>query len=729
MEEEDDIFFEEVADAEFARQASAESHKRQRHNRKRARRKIAEADALNEVGVVPDPDEELLALREHYANDYVDMHYKIFTNSTGIKPFGKVQIESVKHTHHTLTHGGRIVIAEPRGYGKTTRTSNNALAAVLQGKVRFIVILASSLTKAEDIIESIKTELVDNEELAKLYPATCACFEHLNERVSRAKFQTYGGEPTNILYSKSTIRFPTIPGEKSSGSVIMVRSKDNVRGMMHKVKYGPDSGKVLRPDFVFLDDIQTDEEAESPTTVKKIIRTIKKSVMFAGSHAKRISVVNCCTPIAAGDVASHFILNEPGWSRVVTKMLEKEPCEEGMHLWMGEYARILLDYNKDEVGSQTKAALAALEFYKQNQEVMDRGAVVTWDWAYGWAEDPQVEITALQHAMNFRILEGEDSFQTECQCNVVVEDKELGELKATEAEMLVKIHRHTRFYCPIETKHIVTHIDVNESILTYMTVASPDVIEPHIIDYGTYPKQPGMTWKKGNIMNTIQSVYSSIPETNLRVYQALYDFLEDFGNMIYKREDGVEFTNHVVLIDSSGRMVDEVVKVCRESSFRSILTPTYGHYYGAKERPMSEKNYGAGAQKFDHCVHVPRTDNLGMSLLVDTNYMKTKAHEGWKTRMAHPTSISIFPEEYTGQHSIIYNHNLAEDPFKDYFEREDRTVTIWKNVSRNDNEYFDNLVGCLAGLCKRGAVFRTRVRGGAKKSYNMSEYMKQDKSI
>ena len=722
----DEIIWDEEFDPEEAKKVTHESYQRYKKERTNKKRKLAAMDIVNEVGAAPVPTPEILAERKFYEDNYVEMHQKIFKNSTGIKPFGQVQIDSIQHTHHALTYGGRVVIAEPRGFGKTTRTSNNALAAILQGKIRYALIIAASVAKASDILEGIKTELIDNEELARLYPAVCACFQHLDEKVQRAKHQTYNGHPTYIGYSKDKIRFPYIEGEPFAGSIIQVRSKDNVRGVNTKLRYGPDSGRVLRPDFVFLDDIQTDEEAESPPVVTKIVRTIKKSILFAGGHSKRLSAVKCCTPIAAGDVATHFLLNEPSWQVVTYKMMERMP--DNMEIWLGEYAKILNDFDKSELGGYTRAAIRAMEFYRENREEMDRGAIPSWEWAYGWDESPITELSATQHAMNFLIREGEESFQSECQCNVVIDSNNDAKVKATPQEILAKVHSQERYTCPINCRHIVTHIDVNDNILTYVTVASPEIIEPFIIDYGTYPRQSGAYWAKSKLLSSMREVYKDIPEPQLRVYQGVKDFLDSFGDMVYRREDGVQFQNNLIVIDANGRWHEYILRAVRESKFRHIIIPSYGRFYAAKDKPMSEQSFSAACMKHHHCVTTPSSDRMGTSLSVDVNYFKTKVHEGWKTRFGMPTSISLFPEEWPGQHNLLADHHQTEEPTQDFWEKENRTVYIWKDSKKHDNEFFDNLTNALAGLCKLGCQFKTQT-GAVNKQYDINAYLKQQKKM
>ena len=102
------------------------------------------------------------------------------------------------------------------------------------------------------------------------------------------------------------------------------------------------------------------------------------------------------TPVIAGDVAWHFLHNEQSWEYIKYKMLEKFPDNDKW--WMEEYAKVYLDYDRTILGDRTRAALAARELLEQNYEYAHEGAEWTWDHAYGWDEDPQTEISPVQHA-------------------------------------------------------------------------------------------------------------------------------------------------------------------------------------------------------------------------------------------------------------------------------------------------------------------------------------------
>jgi len=80
-----------------------------------------------------EPTEEGLEMRQIYLNNFPLAHREIFTASSGIKPLGPVQVDSANHSHRIITHGGRLIKLEPRGFGKTTRSTNETLLGVLGG--------------------------------------------------------------------------------------------------------------------------------------------------------------------------------------------------------------------------------------------------------------------------------------------------------------------------------------------------------------------------------------------------------------------------------------------------------------------------------------------------------------------------------------------------------------------------------------------------------------------
>jgi hypothetical protein len=68
----------------------------------------------------------------------------LFPNSTGLKPFGSIQRDSIAHDYQVILRGGRVFKAELRGYGTTIRTGNAALEGVCYGCRRMIPVFSAN---------------------------------------------------------------------------------------------------------------------------------------------------------------------------------------------------------------------------------------------------------------------------------------------------------------------------------------------------------------------------------------------------------------------------------------------------------------------------------------------------------------------------------------------------------------------------------------------------------
>lgn len=700
----------------------AELVKAEKEKLKKKRR----ADKLNEVGVVPGLSPEIMYLRHRYRSDYTLIHEDLFPNSTGIKPFGERQKESIRHSQYFVQNGTHVVKCEPRGFTKTSRSTNEGLYGVLDGDIKYLVIVASNTEKAEEIITSVMAELMTNDRLEKLFPRVIACFRHTEKNPRKSLSQTYNGVPTYLYYNNGFIVFPYIDGEPSSGAIIDIRARKNVRGIYHTVETGEFAGKRQRPTHAILDDIQTDEEAENPNTARKIINLIKKSIMMAGGHDTGISIMMNGTPIAPGDVTHHFLFNEP-WQHMIYQMLPKRATRED--IWFGEYQDILLDFEKTIPGSKLEAERKALAFYQANREIMDEGAEASWEWCYRWNSKIPVECSAIQHAYNIMILEGMDVFESECQCNVAGANLDETITYCTAEKISQNIHPRPRYVLQVKDRHVVTHVDVNKPFLTYMTVSSPDVIQPQIIDYGSYPQYPVFP-QKGKQTYTLKSMLEAEHGQELIgedvTYLAVKTLVKKLANMRYKREDGVEFPNHLILVDSKYH-AEWVYKAIRDSGVPNCH-PIQGQKFGAKDKTIAKMHYSDAAKKYHHCVLVPTDDRTLLRCTNDIHYMWTQAHICFSREPDTAGAASLFlpPEGSELMHYVVGQHLRAEQPIKDIDPKTGREVTIWEPTpGGGDNELGDNFVGCLAGLSMRGVKFKVQSEVTAS-TYDINDFFKDN---
>ena len=692
---------------------------------KERRRKERLQDERYEVGVIPDSSPEIIADRQRYLDDYTLVHSELFPYSTGLKPLGPAQTDAVKHSQYFIQKGTNILKCEPRGFGKTSRSTNEAIIGVLQGFIPYLVIVASNVEKAEEIISSVMTELFTNEKLFRLYPRAIMCFRKTEKEPRKAISQTYAGNPTYLYYNNGFIVFPYIDGEPSSGAIIDIRARKNVRGIYHTIESGEFAGTRQRPTHVILDDIQTDEEAENPKTADKIVKLIKRSIMRAGGHDRSIAVMMNGTPIAPGDVTHHFLLNEP-WPHVVYRMLESRATHEDM--WFGKYQDLLLGFDKQKPGDKIRAAKEAKDYYAENHEAMTHGAKANWEWCYEWNNPLGLELDAIQHAYNIMIIEGMDVFESECQCNVSEANIDESITYCTAKHIATRQSARGRYLVGLRERHIVTHIDVNKPFLTYMTVASPPDLQPSIIDYGSLPEYTTVQ-EKSKVRATLTDYFSkSTGQQDLLledvIYMAVKELVKNLSNRRFKREDNVELNHGAILIDSRW-LGDEVYRAVRDSGAPNTY-PVQGQSIKAKDKPMGQRSYTEGSTLYDHCVMLATRDRM-LRLTSDVNYFKTQAHILFSREPNTTGSAVWFQEEYYNQHHLAAMHFNAEIPTKDVDPKSGFTVTVWEEKPMTlDNEYFDNFCGCLAGLSMLGVDFTYNPKNNLQRM-SVSDYIKSQR--
>lgn len=98
-----------------------------------------------------------------------------------------------------------------------------------------------------------------------------------------------------------------------------------------------------------------------------------------------------------------------------------------------------------------------------------------------------------------------------------------------------------------------------------------------------------------------------------------------------------------------------------------------------------------------------------MVLYTDVSFMKTTLHKGFKTRIGMPGCVTLYKAMYPEEHRLLVNHCTLEDPEIDTDPKNPKkTKIIWKTpIKQPNNDFFDNLTGCLAGLAALDCSFST----------------------
>lgn len=249
---------------------------------------------------------------------------------------------------------GREVHEAPRGEAKSTYETQlgtlwcicraNYLAELVpqaskKARKWMIVITMNTLEQAAEMLEAIKAELDSNPRLDADFP--------------KAVGQGRIWQATTVVTANGIKIRTGGTGKK-------------MRGM----KNGPH-----RPDLVFLDDLENDENVRDKDQRDKVESFVLKAVIGLAGPSGGMDVFWPGTSLHY-DAAINRVSRKPGWRRKVFKSIMKWP--DRMDLWEQWEGIYTSASTSDEEGAQEAAEAAALAFYQKNKAAMDAGAVVSW---------------------------------------------------------------------------------------------------------------------------------------------------------------------------------------------------------------------------------------------------------------------------------------------------------------------------------------------------------------
>ncbi|GAP37890.1 phage terminase large subunit [Piscinibacter sakaiensis] len=256
--------------------------------------------------------------------------------------------------------GQRDAIAAPRGEAKSTKVSMSFVTwCLVTGAQWYVVIVMDAFDQAAEMLEAIKAELDTNPRIASDFP----------EAAGQGKVWRAG-----VIV--------TANGRK----VEAFGSAKKIRGRRH----GPH-----RPGLAILDDIENDENVNTPAQRDKLQKFVTSSVLNLGPPDDSMHAILIGTVLHYDSVLARFLRN-PLWNRKVFKAILQWPAR--MDLWE-EFEGLLLNAENAQAGEA-----AAMAMYREHQAEMDRDAVVSWP-----AVRPLVQL------MLRRAREGHSAFDSEQQ--------------------------------------------------------------------------------------------------------------------------------------------------------------------------------------------------------------------------------------------------------------------------------------------------------------------------
>jgi hypothetical protein len=188
-----------------------------------------------------------------FCETYFHQTFHMAWSPDHLKVIGKIEL--------AVLQGGLFAMAMPRGSGKTSLCEVACLWSLLYGHRDFIALIGSDEEHAEEMLESIKSELENNALIEEDFSEVAGPIRALEGIHQRAAGQLYQTHRTHIEWTSKEIVLPTIPNSRASAGIIKVTG---ITGRIRGMKYKRPDGRSVRPSLVLLDDPQTDESARSP---------------------------------------------------------------------------------------------------------------------------------------------------------------------------------------------------------------------------------------------------------------------------------------------------------------------------------------------------------------------------------------------------------------------------------------------------------------------------------
>ena len=585
-----------------------------------------------------------------------------------------------------IDNGGHFALAMPRGHGKTTILKWSLLYVMLTGKRRYVVVVAATAELAGALTDFVRAQLIESPTLLEHYPHVCHYAKATEGKAIKAKYMLRRDfKPLGLGWGKATLILPTPMGRDapypSDGAVLEGHGLTGaIRGKWRDDK----AGKVMRPDFVLLDDPQTRESAESPSQCAMRERIITGDVLGLAGPRKKIAAVMPCTVIRKGDLAHRFLDHavHPEWQGMTFQLVKKWPDAQDT-LWK-EYADILREGLGNGEGSG-----AATAYYKKNRAAMDAGAEVAWA-----ARVRDGEISAIQTAENL-LIESGSQFWAEYQNDP--QNVASGQYELTVDQILAHATDLPRLHLPERANHLVGHADINRTGLHWCATAFDQAMTAHVVAYGNWPPR-GDLWAQNATAQVRQaSIYRGLSELMGQVAAA------DF------RRGGAQVRPSLFLIDASYE-AETVHRFCESWRGPFRCMPAIGraaHRYRWSKATL----VGRPAEQ----AHVQRPQSrLCPYVMANVDHWREVAQRAWLAEVGEAGGCTIHAVSNPRAHVPFAEHVTAEKLAQKY-ETELGWRWEWTHAVGSHWDWGDALTGCwvaaaLEGLSSSGMESQKVVR-------------------
>ena len=510
-----------------------------------------------------------------------------------------------------ILFGGLKHVRWPRGKGKTTWVKIAMIWAAVYGYKFFMVIVEKVKGMAKVVAMEIWKRIRVMPKIAADFPEFAIPMNDVEMTPQRMRTQTYHGKQTDMRQDVSNfhyLKLPTVAGYSNTGAIIAYRGADQaLRGI------NIDS---MRPDFIFLDDPQTDEDAKNPTTCDRIEKEINGAVLGSGETDEFISAVMATTPIEPDDISERFADPErhPEWNteteRLVVTFGPKDPM-----------AKFINMYGLDPS--------AAHLFYVEHRAELEDGVEMMdpEDYKHG------VECSAYEHALYLLATKKHQAFFAEYQMQPT---KRQGIHKVTVKRIMENVNGVDCCVIPAQCNYgLLAFVDVNDNagLVWEVDGFGEGRVQAMVVD-GSYPPNDRPLFPDGTpdankpliLAEGMRAVARAIAGTQ---------FVDELGQPV--KVDGICF--------DGGWMTETVATVAAEINAK-VLPCIWSKGYSTKEYSLYHHDKAAkirGLRNGEHC-HLWATAN-GKYLAFCADFFKEDSQMSFLVDPLKPGSSSLYGKE------------------------------------------------------------------------------------
>lgn len=604
-----------------------------------------------------------------------------------------------EHIERVIRVGGKQVIGDPRGDGKTTRLEVAVLWAVMVVQLHQYAALLTAIGRhAPKRITSIKTALLTNDLLAADWPEVCLPIRKMGGVANRCAAMHVDGTPcwpaAESVWAKTRIVLPTVAGSGCSGSVIEAAGLlEATRGLNHATA----AGEIVRPTLALIDDPQTNRSARSTIQTEEREEAINAGIMYLPGPNRKISALASVTVIQPGDLADRLLDREqhPEWHGIRNKMLERWPTR--MDLW-----DIYADIYRDEL-AEGGSGIRAARYYKKNRKAMQEGAEVSWEHRREDAVD------GLENAMR-KFIQDRASFFSEMQ-NEPEPDVSDEDVDVLPSEAIArKVSGYQRWQIPPACERLTWFVDVHKQLLYYVVCAWEPGFTGYVIDYDTWPQQKAQYFDLRHARQTIWGDPRITAGTmEGKVAQALDHCFGEICGRKWERLDGAVMDLDLGLVDANwGECTQAVYDVCLQAKtkYGRRIMPSHGMPFGPAKMPISRWDRKKSGKKgmYGEEWHIP-PPGRGRALrhvLFDHGRRLSFLHRRLATAAGDPGSLYLYHAS-ANRHRLIAEHLTSEKGSKASGTYGD--LVIWTLLPGRDNHWLD----CLSGCCTAESILGGKV--------------------